>query len=212
MWNTCQAHFNSADEPYFLPWHRMYVCYFEEIIRALLKDPKFSLPYWNYSVPAGYPLPKEFRMQNDPLWGPLFRPNRKSVVQCRTTDLHLEPGGTASDLSTAPAMAQTSYLPAASSQGFNQTLDFGLHGTVHVFVGNEPGHGQIPGPPTIRSSGCIIATSIASGRAGTTPATPTPTPCRPGSNKVFVFAGPDGKEVKAVVKDYTNTKKCDYTL
>ena len=30
MWNTCQAHFNSANEPFFLPWHRMYVCFFEE--------------------------------------------------------------------------------------------------------------------------------------------------------------------------------------
>jgi tyrosinase len=29
-------------------------------------------------------------------------------------------------------------------------------------------------------------------------------------NKTFVFAGPDGKGVKWVVKDYTNTKKCDY--
>src|SRR3954469_23052608 len=32
MWNTCQAHFNAADEQYFLPWHRMYVCFLEEII------------------------------------------------------------------------------------------------------------------------------------------------------------------------------------
>src|SRR5262249_32330707 len=70
MWNTCQGHFATADEPYFLPWHRMYVCYFEEIIRAVLKDPKFTLPYWNYTVPAGFAVPKEFRLPNDPLWGP----------------------------------------------------------------------------------------------------------------------------------------------
>src|SRR3954468_18316657 len=40
MWDTCQGHFNPAvQEPYFLPWHRMYVCYFEAIIRAVLHDP-----------------------------------------------------------------------------------------------------------------------------------------------------------------------------
>ncbi len=31
MWNTCQGHFSAAAEPYFLPWHRMYVCFFEQI-------------------------------------------------------------------------------------------------------------------------------------------------------------------------------------
>jgi tyrosinase len=211
MWNTCQAHFNSADEPYFLPWHRMYVCYFEEIIRALLKDPKFSLPYWNYSVPAGYPIPKEFRMQNDPLWGPLFRPNRKSVVNAGQPIFNGNPGGTASDLSTAPAMAQTSYLPVGAVQGFNQTLDFGLHGNVHVFVGNGQGMGSIPwaaNDPIFWMHHCNIDRIWASwNNAGHT----NPNNMPSWSNKVFVFAGPDGKEVKAVVKDYTNTKKCDYT-
>jgi tyrosinase len=45
MWDTCQAHFNAADEPYFLPWHRMYVCFFEMIIRKVLNDNTFTLPY-----------------------------------------------------------------------------------------------------------------------------------------------------------------------
>ena len=25
MWNTCQGHFAASGEPYFCPWHRMYV-------------------------------------------------------------------------------------------------------------------------------------------------------------------------------------------
>lgn len=209
MWNTCQAHFSSADEPWFLPWHRMYVCYFEEIIRALLKDPKFSLPYWNYSVPAGYPLPKEFRMQNDPLWGPLFRPNRRSIVNAGQPIFN--PSGTPSDLSTAPAMAQTSYLPVGAAQGFNQTLDFGLHGTVHVDVGNGQGMGSIPwaaNDPIFWMHHCNIDRIWASWNNG---GHTNPNNMPSWSNKVFVFAGPDGKEVKPVVKDYTNTKKCNYT-
>jgi tyrosinase len=207
MWDTCQAHFNPADEPYFLPWHRMYVCYFEEIIRAVLHDPKFSLPYWNYSVRAGYPLPKEFRMQGDPLWGSLFRPDRNPTSNAGQPIFAA--GGSASDLSTAPAMAQNSYLPSGAVSGFNQTLDFGLHGNVHVFVGNNVGMGQIPwaaNDPVFWMHHCNIDRIWMSwnnaGHANPTTAA--------WLNKVFVFAGPDGKGVKAIVKDYTNTKKCDY--
>lgn len=207
MWNTCQAHFNPADEPYFLPWHRMYVCYFEEIIRAVLKDPKFTLPYWNYTVPAGYAVPKEFRMQNDPLWGPLFRPNRNPTSNAGQPIFAA--GGSASDLSPAPAMAESQYLPSGAVSGFNQTLDFGLHGNVHVFTGNGLGMGQIPwaaNDPVFWMHHCNIDRIWVSwNNAGhVNPNTAA------WQNKVFVFAGPDGKGVKAVVKDYTNTKKCDY--
>ena len=207
MWNTCQAHFNAADEPYFLPWHRMYVCYFEEIIRALLKDAKFSLPYWNYSVPAGYPLPKEFRMQNDPLWGPLFRPNRNPTSNAGQPIFNA--GGSASDLNPASALAQANYLPTGVVPGFNQALDQGVHGAVHVFIGNGQGMGSVPwaaNDPIFWMHHCNIDRIWVSWNASghVNPTTPA------WLNKVFVFAGPDGKEVKAIVKDNTNTKKCDY--
>jgi len=208
MWNTCQAHFNPADEPYFLPWHRMYVCYFEQIIRALLKDPTFSLPYWNYSVPAGYPLPKEFRMQNDPLWGPLFRPNRRAVVNAGQPIFNGI--GVAMDLNPASALAQANYLPTGNAiSGFNLGLDQGVHGNVHVFVGNGQGMGSVPwaaNDPIFWMHHCNIDRIWVSwnNSGHVNPATAT------WLNKTFVFAGPDGKGVKAIVKDYTNTKKCDY--
>ena len=207
MWNTCQAHFAASGEPYFLPWHRMYVCAFEEIIRAVLKDPKFTLPYWNYTAPAGYAVPKEFRMQNDPLWGPLFRPNRNPTSNAGQPIFAA--GGSASDLSPSPAMAENNYLPIGVVSGFNQTLDFGLHGNVHVFTGNGQGMGQIPwaaNDPIFWMHHCNIDRIWVSwNNAGHT----NPTTAA-WLNKVFTFAGPDGKGVKWVVKDYTNTKKCNY--
>jgi tyrosinase len=207
MWNTCQAHFNAADEPYFLPWHRMYVCFFESIIRAVLKDKTFTLPYWNYSVASGYPLPKEFRLQNDPTWGPLYRPNRRApsnAGQPIFTGI-----GTAMDLSPASALAQPSYLPVGVQPGFNQALDQGVHGNVHVFVGNGQGMGSVPwaaNDPVFWMHHCNIdriwVSWNASGHAN------------PGTaawlGKTFVFADSNGKGVKAVVKDYTNTVKCNY--
>src|SRR6516162_7597723 len=50
MWDTCQAHHAPGIEDDFLPWHRMYVYYFEEIIRDVSGHKDFTLPYWNYST------------------------------------------------------------------------------------------------------------------------------------------------------------------
>ena len=53
VWNGCQAHpFNPSDPEqfqqwYFLPWHRLMLHQFEGVIREVLKDEDFSLPYWN---------------------------------------------------------------------------------------------------------------------------------------------------------------------
>ena len=59
VWNTCTAHRhppnfvltqNSIDN--FLPWHRAYLLYFEEMIRSVLPsdDNNFTLPYWDYGL------------------------------------------------------------------------------------------------------------------------------------------------------------------
>ena len=43
VWSTCQH-----GSFFFLPWHRMYLYFFERILRASSGDDYFSLPYWNY--------------------------------------------------------------------------------------------------------------------------------------------------------------------
>jgi tyrosinase len=206
MWNTCQAHFSPANEPFFLPWHRMFVCFFEHLIRKVLNDPTFALPYWDYSVPAGFAIPAQFRMQNDPTFGPLFQPNRRSVVN---TGQPIFSGiGTASDLSPASALAQANYLPSGAIPGFNQALDQGLHGNVHVFVGGSQNMGAVPfaaEDPIFWMHHCNIdrlwviwnQTHANPGTAGYL-------------NKSFVFANESGQRVNAVVKDYTTTTKCGY--
>src|SRR5262249_7496349 len=42
-WGKCQHGSND-----FLAWHRMYLFFFERIVRKLSGDPSFALPYWNY--------------------------------------------------------------------------------------------------------------------------------------------------------------------
>jgi N-acetylneuraminic acid mutarotase len=53
VWNGCQAHPYNPSNPeqyqqwYFLPWHRLMLSQFEGVIREVLHDDDFTLPYWN---------------------------------------------------------------------------------------------------------------------------------------------------------------------
>ncbi len=65
-WNTCQH-----GSYFFLSWHRMYLYYFERILRRAAGDSNFALPYWNWSTQRALPPP--FRLPGDasnPLWSP----------------------------------------------------------------------------------------------------------------------------------------------
>ena len=57
-WGTCR---HVSDD--FLSWHRLYVHFFERILRQASGDPTFALPYWDYSVPGQNSLPPAFRQQ-----------------------------------------------------------------------------------------------------------------------------------------------------
>ncbi|MGH7261276.1 MAG: tyrosinase family protein [Nitrospiraceae bacterium] len=57
-WNTCQH-----GSYFFLSWHRMYLYYFERILRrASGNPPGFALPYWNYNSATQRALPSPFRL------------------------------------------------------------------------------------------------------------------------------------------------------
>jgi len=49
---------------FFLPWHRVYLYFFERIVQSHLGDPTWSLPYWDYTKPddpGSRILPQPFR-------------------------------------------------------------------------------------------------------------------------------------------------------
>ena len=51
VWNQCQH-----GTWWFFPWHRMYLYYFERIIRTYSGSSTFALPYWNWDDPSGSQL------------------------------------------------------------------------------------------------------------------------------------------------------------
>lgn len=66
FWGQCQH-----GSGFFLPWHRMYLLRFEQIVAAHVKaagGPEWSLPYWDYSVPEHRALPPAFREPASPLF------------------------------------------------------------------------------------------------------------------------------------------------
>jgi hypothetical protein len=67
---------------FFLSWHRMYLHFFERIVRKASGDPAFALPYWPYDQPGHGSLPTaftpdadEFATATKPALPPLQRKN-----------------------------------------------------------------------------------------------------------------------------------------
>ena len=67
VWSTCQ-HSPSGQQLNFFGWHRMYLYYFERVLRWAANDPTLTLPYWDYTNPAQTPLPDAFQDPKSPLY------------------------------------------------------------------------------------------------------------------------------------------------
>ncbi|TWI43959.1 common central domain of tyrosinase [Pseudoduganella flava] len=139
MWNTCQSHLGQPQE-YFLPWHRLYLICFEDLIRAVSGDNCFTLPYWDYTDPAQQALPIQFRQPGHYTWGALYRADRYAEINAGTP-LPAGPVRLALDLA---CMKSGSYNPQDGDAGFCANLDSLLHGAVHLDIGTKLGMGAVP--------------------------------------------------------------------
>src|SRR5580698_5847752 len=64
-WDQCEH-----GSYFFFSWHRMYLYFFERILRAASGDPNLALPYWNWSDSSQRALPQPFwkPTTNNPLY------------------------------------------------------------------------------------------------------------------------------------------------
>jgi tyrosinase len=201
-WDTCQAHHPGDVEDYFLPWHRMFVYFLERQIRYLSGDPGFALPYWNYSAsgPNHGVIPPAFRNMY------LLQTNRNPGVNAGQAIDISRPG----DLSLE-VLKKASYSPVGADSGFNSELDSGLHGNVHVDIGDTTNMGSIEWAaedPIFWMHHCNIDRLWASwNRNGGLNPTNQPT----WMNKQFVFQDVYGSRVVATVKDFVDIGALNYT-
>lgn len=203
-WNTCQAH-SGQPENYFLPWHRMFVLFFELIVRSTgPAASKFTLPYWNYTKkgPDYAVIPKEFTLNGDPTFGSLYVDKRNPGVNA------LNPIAPAGYLNL-DSLRQCTYGPNGAVPGFCADLDGGLHGRVHVRTGNTQNMGSVPWAaydPVFWLHHCNIdriwASWNAAGRVN--PADPA------FLAKTFVFADGAGHRVVAKIQDFLSIAKLGY--
>lgn len=125
-WNAC-AH----SSLFFLSWHRMYLYFFERILREASGDPTFALPYWDWSKSKERSLPAVCRQPQ--LKNPLFDFARLKAVN----------GGSPIPLANKE-VERVLNSPALldedddDGKGFQISLE-NLHGTIHVLVGSKNG-------------------------------------------------------------------------
>jgi tyrosinase len=194
MWNTCEAHLDASREPFFLPWHRLYLLAFEDIVRVVSGRADFALPYWDYTDPDPNrrALPEAFRSPNHPILKHLFRPNRNpGVNQGQPID---QPAGSRAPLSL-DFMKSVDYNEFEDDAGFCANIDGTLHGAVHVNVGNQIGMGRVAwaaDDPIFWVHHCNIDRAWASwNRAGgVNPTAPQ------FLNEEFTFASPTGEPLR----------------
>jgi len=143
MWNTCQSH-SGQNSNNFLPWHRLYIYYFERIVRSVCGHPEFTLPYWNYtsSDPAQRGvLPEQFRLPDDPLYGSLYVATRGSLANSGQPIQQYQAGD---QMDITDAMLTTTYSTVDNVQGFCRAIDSGIHGRIHVLTGTSKDMGAVP--------------------------------------------------------------------
>jgi len=115
-WGTCR---HGSDD--FLSWHRLYVHFFERILREASGDPDFALPYWDYSVPGQNALPPAFRQQ---FGNPLFEARRNPGMNA---------GNAINPIVASSAQAmQTTRFPRPF---FSAALENQPHNVIHVEIG-----------------------------------------------------------------------------
>ena len=137
-WNSCPH-----ASWFFLSWHRMYLYWFERIVREASGFDRFALPYWNYNKAGQGALPSVFR-----------RPTSKANVLYVAERSKRANDGTEAGKSTTSAqtaMAAKQFVSTNAVGGFGGPdvvsgdgflfglLEMSPHNGIHVWAGGDRG-------------------------------------------------------------------------
>jgi hypothetical protein len=121
IWATCEHSGQTRNQQAqnFFGWHRMYLYYFERVLRWAAADDTLRLPYWDYTDPKQELLPAEFQNKNSVL----YDSRRNPGINAGT--LKLSSNSTNIDA----LLPETDYLT------FEWNIEQNIHGYVHCTVG-----------------------------------------------------------------------------
>jgi len=130
---------------YWLPWHRMYLYYFEKILVSKSGGKLKGLPYWGYDNSAETTFPSSFypTTYGASISNPLYHTPRTNVTSS-TFALNFA--------STDPSPSNSNL----SFNGFSGTLQSAPHNYVHVAIAGTMVTFQSPLDPVFWTHHCVI--------------------------------------------------------
>jgi polyphenol oxidase len=118
---------------FFLPWHRCYLYYHEQILAELINDPTFTLPYWDWDTPGRNKFPPPYLDppdQTNPLFDTFRAINATTLIPAQLT-------GTAT---MTRVMGQATFAlfggAGEGASGQMGSLEGTPHGGVHLWTTN----------------------------------------------------------------------------
>ncbi|MCC5624848.1 tyrosinase family protein, partial [Nostoc sp. CHAB 5715] len=135
FWKQCTHQPGSGI--HFLPWHRLYLYYFEQIVRNLSGKSDFALPYWDYtnSDSKYKSIPEALRLPANPRINSLYEEFRLPSLNIKT-DPNEDPQIDPSTYETLVLNKQKAYETIVYSV-FTSQLERSPHGTIHNYVGGD---------------------------------------------------------------------------
>ena len=120
VWATCQhSEGTGPKQANFFAWHRMYLYYFERVLRWAANDNSLRLPYWDYTNPVQEAIPARFRLTSSVL----YDPNRDAPMNQGTQKLN------------ANSTNVDTKLKNANFLTYEYDVETTIHGYVHCTVG-----------------------------------------------------------------------------
>jgi hypothetical protein len=129
VWDQCE---HGSD--WFLPWHRLYLFYFEQILQDAANDPALRLPYWDYTDPGQLAMPEAFRSptyvnaQGETVANPLYESRREAEWESGGTKL------TEVQTNVDQVLDIDHLLTVDDDPGFTGQLERTPHAAVHCGV------------------------------------------------------------------------------
>jgi Common central domain of tyrosinase/Polyphenol oxidase middle domain len=190
IWATCEH----GDDSNFFGWHRIYLYYFERVVRWAANDDTLRLPYWDYTDPAQVALPAAFQ---DPT-SVLFDVKRQAGLNNGTATL--DPNSTNVD----------NALTEPDFDTYKNLIQDGIHGYVHCTVGPTCPVAHMGDVPVAGNDDIFYHHHGNIDRLWACWQNSHTTPPAPWQDQMFSFVDETGTLVTRQVKDFLDTTKLGY--